>query len=124
MQQGLAGAIASCIASDASGHGCPYIIALCLILETCAVPPLPMCSNSKGARKKLVRALVDVPRGNLQLLPYYARVAATISQAYPEVGAGVQQHEGISFCCCSWEANNHVASASDGALSAAFVCMM
>ncbi|KAF8071278.1 UPF2 [Scenedesmus sp. PABB004] len=47
-------------------------------------------SNSKGARKKLVRALVDVPRGNLQLLPYYARVAATVSQAYPEVGAGVQ----------------------------------
>lgn len=36
----------------------------------------------------MVRALVDVPRGNLQLLPYYARVAATISQAYPEVGAG------------------------------------
>ena len=45
-------------------------------------------SNSKGARKRLVRALLEVPRGNLQLLPYYARVAATISQAYPEVGAG------------------------------------
>lgn len=49
-------------------------------------------SNSKGGRKRLVRALVDVPRGNLQLLPYYARVAATISQAYPEVGQG-------AWCC-------------------------
>jgi hypothetical protein len=44
--------------------------------------------NSKGGRKRLVRALLGVPRGALQLLPYYARVAATISQAYPEVGQG------------------------------------
>jgi hypothetical protein len=44
--------------------------------------------HGRHVGKKLVRALVDVPRGNLQLLPCCARVAATISQAYPEVGAG------------------------------------
>jgi regulator of nonsense transcripts 2 len=61
----------------------------CVSRDLCDELAVNFCySNSKGARKKLVRALVDVPRGNLQLLPYYARVAATISQAYPEVGAG------------------------------------
>jgi hypothetical protein len=44
--------------------------------------------NSKSARKRLVKVLVAVPRGSLQLLPYYARVAATISQIYPDVGKG------------------------------------
>jgi hypothetical protein len=43
-------------------------------------PPLPP--------SRQVRALVDVPRGSLQLLPYWARVAATLSQCYPEIGQG------------------------------------
>jgi regulator of nonsense transcripts 2 len=61
----------------------------CVSRDLCDELAVNFCySNSKGARKRLVRALMDVPRGNLQLLPYYARVAATISQAYPEVGAG------------------------------------
>lgn len=61
----------------------------CVSRDLCDELAVNFCySNSKGARKRLVRALLDVPRGNLQLLPYYARVAATISQAYPEVGAG------------------------------------
>lgn len=39
-----------------------------------------------------VRTLVDVPRGGLQLLPYWARIAATLSTCYPEIGQGEFQH--------------------------------
>lgn len=35
-----------------------------------------------------MRALVDLPRGGLQLLPFYARVAATVSQVFPDVAKG------------------------------------
>eukprot|EP00879_Flechtneria_rotunda_P030238 GHRR01032845.1.p1 GENE.GHRR01032845.1~~GHRR01032845.1.p1 ORF type:complete len:618 (+),score=302.18 GHRR01032845.1:303-2156(+) len=62
----------------------------CVSRDLCDELAVNFCySNSKAARRRLMRALMDVPRGNLQLLPYYSRVAATISQAYPEVGAGV-----------------------------------
>ena len=46
--------------------------------------------NSKGARRRLARALAAPPRGcGLALLPFWARVAATVSRCYPEVGAAV-----------------------------------
>ncbi|KAL0380267.1 UNVERIFIED_CONTAM: Regulator of nonsense transcripts UPF2 [Sesamum angustifolium] len=35
--------------------------------------------NSKSNRKKLVRALFNVPRTSLELLPYYSRMVATLS---------------------------------------------
>lgn len=71
----------------------------CVSRDLCDELAVNFCySNSKGARKKLVRALVEVPRGNLQLLPYYARVAATITQAYPEVGAGNEYVLGCQKC--------------------------
>ncbi|CAM0903744.1 unnamed protein product [Alopecurus aequalis] len=35
--------------------------------------------NSKANRKKLARALFNVPRTSLELLPYYARLVATLS---------------------------------------------
>eukprot|EP00899_Mesostigma_viride_P014202 jgi/Mesvir1/22783/Mv14173-RA.1 len=43
--------------------------------------------NSKGARRKLVRALFNVPRNSLELLPYYARLAATLSAVIKDIGA-------------------------------------
>lgn len=61
----------------------PLFVLLCLF---CVLPVL------QGARKRLVRALLDLPRGGLALLPFWGRITATVSQVYPEVGAGVWQH--------------------------------
>lgn len=43
-------------------------------------------SNSKTNRKKLVKALFNVPRTQLALLPYYARMVATLNQYMKDVG--------------------------------------
>ncbi|CAH9111210.1 unnamed protein product [Cuscuta epithymum] len=41
--------------------------------------------NSKSNRKKLVRALYNVPRTSLELLPYYSRMVATLSTCMKDV---------------------------------------
>lgn len=41
--------------------------------------------NSKGTRKKLVRALFAVPRTALELVPYYARLAAILASVMKDV---------------------------------------
>lgn len=41
--------------------------------------------NSKASRKKLVRALFNVPRTSLELLPYYSRLVATLSSCMKDV---------------------------------------
>ncbi|XP_022957155.1 regulator of nonsense transcripts UPF2-like [Cucurbita moschata] len=41
--------------------------------------------NSKANRKKLVRALFNVPRTSLELLPYYSRMVATLSTCMKDV---------------------------------------
>ncbi|KAJ6717758.1 hypothetical protein OIU79_005826 [Salix purpurea] len=41
--------------------------------------------NSKSNRKKLVRALFNVPRTSLELLPYYSRMVATLSTCMKDV---------------------------------------
>ncbi|KAK3154687.1 hypothetical protein QOZ80_2BG0193890 [Eleusine coracana subsp. coracana] len=41
--------------------------------------------NSKANRKKLVRALFNVPRTSLELLPYYSRLVATLSTSMKDV---------------------------------------
>lgn len=38
--------------------------------------------NSKSARKKLVKALFNVPRQALDLLPMYARLVAILDKVY------------------------------------------
>ncbi len=50
---------------------------------------LPAVQNKK-ARKRLARALCDIPTGALQLLPYYARIIATLSQVFPDILQGEQ----------------------------------
>ncbi|CAI5470093.1 unnamed protein product [Closterium sp. Yama58-4] len=42
--------------------------------------------NSKASRRRLVRALFAVPRTALQLLPYHARLTATLGQYMRDVG--------------------------------------
>ncbi|GLT66869.1 hypothetical protein SLA2020_392120 [Shorea laevis] len=42
-------------------------------------------SNSKSNRKRLVRALFNVPRTSLELLPYYSRMVATLSTCMKDI---------------------------------------
>jgi len=47
--------------------------------------------NSKSNRKKLVRALFNVPRTSLELLPYYSRMVATLSTCMKDVASMLLQ---------------------------------
>ncbi|KAI4328633.1 hypothetical protein L6164_020969 [Bauhinia variegata] len=47
--------------------------------------------NSKSNRKKLVRALFNVPRTSLELLPYYSRMVATLSTCMKDVSTMLLQ---------------------------------
>lgn len=47
--------------------------------------------NSKSNRKKLVRALFNVPRTSLELLPYYSRIIATLSSCMKDVSSMILQ---------------------------------
>ncbi|KAJ1826455.1 mRNA decay protein [Coemansia sp. RSA 2599] len=52
--------------------------------------------NNRANRAALIRALVDVPRRQLFLVPYYARMIAVLNPYFPEIGDGVLdelQHE-------------------------------
>lgn len=43
--------------------------------------------NSKAARRRLVKVLTGVPRNRQDLIPYYARLIATLNRYMPDVGA-------------------------------------
>jgi regulator of nonsense transcripts 2 len=45
--------------------------------------------NTKNARKRLIEALFKVPRTRFELIPNYARVVASLSRLYPEIGQSV-----------------------------------
>ncbi|KAL1915546.1 uncharacterized protein VTP21DRAFT_6670 [Calcarisporiella thermophila] len=45
--------------------------------------------NSKGARKKLVKALLGVPRNRLDVLPYYARLIGTLYPHFQSIAQDV-----------------------------------
>ncbi|KAJ7976241.1 regulator of nonsense transcripts UPF2 [Quillaja saponaria] len=47
--------------------------------------------NSKSNRKKLVRALFNVPRTSLELIPYYSRMVATLSTCMKDVSSMLLQ---------------------------------
>ncbi|KAJ4845899.1 Regulator of nonsense transcripts upf2 [Turnera subulata] len=47
--------------------------------------------NSKSNRKKLVRALFNVPRTSLELLPYYSRMVATLTTCMKDVSSMLLQ---------------------------------
>nr|GLL34943.1 Regulator of nonsense transcripts UPF2 [Ipomoea trifida] len=55
-------------------------------------PTVEFCYvNSKSNRKKLVRALFNVPRTSLELLPYYSRMVATLSTCMKDVSSMLLQ---------------------------------
>ncbi|KAI8096391.1 armadillo-type protein [Halteromyces radiatus] len=45
--------------------------------------------NSKGARKRLIKALLNIPRQRVDLLPYYARLIAILNQYYTDIGDAI-----------------------------------
>lgn len=47
--------------------------------------------NSKSNRKRLVRALFNVPRTSLELLPYYSRLVATLSTCMKDISTMLLQ---------------------------------
>ncbi|WCJ19421.1 Regulator of nonsense transcripts UPF2 [Euphorbia peplus] len=47
--------------------------------------------NSKANRKKLVRALFNVPRTSLELLPYYSRMVATLATCMRDISSMLLQ---------------------------------
>uniref|UniRef100_A0A7S4KVT8 MIF4G domain-containing protein n=1 Tax=Guillardia theta TaxID=55529 RepID=A0A7S4KVT8_GUITH len=50
------------------------------------------CSqNNKLNRRKLARALYNVPRTALSLIPYYARFVAVLAPAFPDIGQMLSQ---------------------------------
>jgi regulator of nonsense transcripts 2 len=48
--------------------------------------------NSKASRNRLIKSLEDVPKGRTDLLPYYARIIATLSKHMPDIPQGVITH--------------------------------
>jgi regulator of nonsense transcripts 2 len=48
--------------------------------------------NSKASRNRLIKSLQDVPKGRTDLLPYYARIIATLSKYMPDVPQMVISH--------------------------------
>lgn len=48
--------------------------------------------NSKASRNKLLRTLLNVPNNRTDILPYYARLVATLSQALPVIATTIVQN--------------------------------
>ena len=48
--------------------------------------------NSKASRNRLVKTIQEIPKGRTDLLPLYARLAATLGQYMPDVMQGLVTH--------------------------------
>jgi regulator of nonsense transcripts 2 len=48
--------------------------------------------NSKASRNRLIKAIQEIPKGRLDLLPLYARLAASLGQYMPDVVQGLISH--------------------------------
>lgn len=48
--------------------------------------------NSKAARRRLIKDMAAVPRHRSDLLPYYARLIATLNKYMPDIGQGILAH--------------------------------
>ncbi|KKF95464.1 Regulator of nonsense transcripts 2 [Ceratocystis platani] len=53
--------------------------------------------NSKASRNRLVKALTDVPKGRSDLLPYWARLVATLGQYMADVPKGLVDYLDAEF---------------------------
>lgn len=55
--------------------------------------------NSKAARRRLVKVVTGVPRTRQDLIPYYARLVATLNKYMPDVGSTTVAAVGIATTC-------------------------
>lgn len=53
--------------------------------------------NSKASRNRLIKALTDVPKGRSDLLPFWARLVATLGQHMQDVPKGVVEYLDAEF---------------------------
>ena len=64
----------------------------CVSKDLCDEVAVEFCfagGAGKGARKRMARTLTRVPLGALQVLPYYARVAAVLAPLFPDIPAAL-----------------------------------
>lgn len=78
----------------------------CVSREACDEVAVNFCfMASKAARRRLARALCDVPRGATHLLPYWARIAASLASVFPDIPQGgwaqCRRWCGVMSACCS-----------------------
>lgn len=53
--------------------------------------------NSKASRNRLIKALTEVPKGRTDLLPYWARLIATLGRYMPDIPKGVVEYLDAEF---------------------------
>jgi len=61
--------------------------------EMCDETAIEFCYvQTKKGRKRLLKALCEVPPGAISLIPFYARLIATLHPVFPEIGKGVVEY--------------------------------
>ena len=45
--------------------------------------------NTKSARKRLVKALLTIPKNRLEVIPYYGRLIATLQKCFPDISTAI-----------------------------------
>ncbi|KAI5926712.1 armadillo-type protein [Camillea tinctor] len=53
--------------------------------------------NSKASRNRLIRGLTEVPKGRMDLLPFWSRLVATLGRYMPDVPKGVVDYLDAEF---------------------------
>ncbi|ETS83142.1 hypothetical protein PFICI_05018 [Pestalotiopsis fici W106-1] len=53
--------------------------------------------NSKASRNRLIKALTEVPKGRTDLLPFWARLIATLGRYMPDIPKGVVEYLDAEF---------------------------
>ncbi|KAH6687961.1 MIF4G domain-containing protein [Plectosphaerella plurivora] len=53
--------------------------------------------NSKASRNRLIKALTEVPKGRADLLPFWARLAATLGKYMPDIPKGLVDYLDAEF---------------------------
>ncbi|KAF4552036.1 MIF4G domain-containing protein 1 [Elsinoe fawcettii] len=48
--------------------------------------------NSKASRNRLIRAVEEIPKGRVDLLPLYSRLVATLGRCLPDISQGIVNH--------------------------------
>ena len=62
------------------------------------LPQQPVCTeDDEGLLQVQVRSLCENQRGNVQLLPFYTRIAATLSAVFPDLGAALLKAQEEEF---------------------------